>query len=201
MSDFRGAALLLLSVLLLQCCGCTSGRRDAWNPQRWESLQVSFFRRQTAAFGCYIFPPQTSPCWGKQKKLHHKLRCSSCDNFFFYWRLKGKRLTHVWFCNHRDNISFLWAPWGGQRLESFSLFPQVPWIIHPQGHLSKSKINSSRNLRSSWFVVSHPNQSHLSFGTLIHGTAVFPGAEVPSPNGSTVWIHLLVSSRLHPREE
>lgn len=93
--------------------GCTSGRRDAWNPQRWESLQVSFFRRQTAAFECYNFPPQTSPRWAKQIKLHHKLQCSSCDNFF-YWRLEGKRLTHVWFSNHRDNISFLWAPWGGR---------------------------------------------------------------------------------------
>lgn len=83
---------------------------------------------------------------------------------------------------------------GRQRLESFSLFPQALGIIRPQRYPSKRKIKSRRNLRGSYFVVSHPSQSQLSFRAFDPwDSAVFPGAEVPSPSESTVWIHLLVS--------
>lgn len=94
---------------------------------------------------------------------------------------------------------------GRQRLESFSLFPQALGIICPQRYPSKRKIKSRRNLRGSYFVVSHPSQSQLSFGALIHGTLQFfqvqkSQAQVIPQYGSMCWFPSSPSC-LHPREE
>lgn len=186
----------LLCSCFLSCSsstvGCTSGRTDPWNPQRWESLQVSFFRRQIAAFGCYIFPPQTSPWWAQQINsttsygAAHVTIFSAEDSKANVWHMSGFLTT--------ETIS----PSSGLRGEAeageFLTLPSTPLHRLPL-EIAEKEENKPEQKPQEQLVCGLPCQQVTAkfWGLDPWDSAVLQSAEIPSPSESTVWIYLLVS--------